>query len=1165
MGTMLQRHGLEEADFRGEIFRNHPTPIKGNNDLLCLTRPDIVSEIHRLYLEAGADIVSTNSFNANAISQQDFGTESFTYDINRAAAKLAKQEATAFSTPGRPRFACGSIGPTGKTASISPSADDPAFRGVTFDALVAAYTTQVRGLLDGGIDILMLETCFDALNAKAGLYAIAQELEARKSSVPVMISASVSGLGERLLTGQTIEAFCTAVSHAPNLLTIGLNCGMGAAQLAPVLKRLNAVAPCRVSVHPNAGLPDAFGRYSQTPELMRDELIPLLKQGLASIVGGCCGTTPEHIKAIAEAISFHKIPSPARRSHVPVPAFSGVNNFTLPENPRRLVLVGERSNVAGSRRFLRLMKERKYSEATDIARAQVAAGADLIDVNMDDPMLDAPAAITTFLNYAATEPVLSNAPVMIDSSDWNTVLAGLKCLQGRGIVNSISLKDGPEQFIERAKEIRRLGSAVLVMCFDEKGQADTIPRRCEIAERSYKLLVENGFPPQQIVIDANVFAIATGMPEHDGLAADFIDTVRWIKTNLPHALTSGGISNVSFSFRGNDTIRSWIHSVFLHHAVAAGLDMGIVNPAAMEDYDSIPAAERTLVEDAILNRIPGAADHLAELAIKLTAQERPELVSPASGGRVETLPPPQQLKAAIVSGNTTDLEKAVSLTLDEYHAAGLSYAEAALTILEGPLMDGLAHVGELFGAGRLFLPQVLKSAQVMKLASAILEPFLTHEDSVSHAAPKAHPGDAPKVSTKPHLLLATVKGDVHDIGKNIVGIVMRCNGWNVTDLGVMVPREKIIEFVKNSPVDLIGLSGLITPSLTEMAHTAEALEREGLRIPLVVGGAAVSQIHTAIKIAPLYSGVVACGGDASEMPGLCASLVRDGVNRITAARIADEQERLRHDYVGTLVPQLSLEQARAKARAKGETRGPAPVPRDASVHVFRNIPLAELAPLITWTMFLRAFGFKTPVQQKSPEAETLLADARAFLTSLPLANGETLHVHGVSGIFPAYAEDEAIYVTYKGKTLPIATARLLSEKGDGQCMADHIMAKTSGQADWIGMQAVCAGNGLDRLHAALRSSHDEYRSLIADMLATRLAEAGAEWLHRKTVRDYWGGEGDGMRPAPGYPSCPDHALKRILFDALDAEAAIDARLTESHMMVPEASTCAFIIRTGTLD
>lgn len=1159
-GTLLQRLPLTEADFRGTILTDHPVPLKGNNDLLCLTRPDIIASIHRQYLEAGADIISTSSFNANAISQADYGTASLVYDINVAAASIAKREAIAYSTPDRPRFACASIGPTGKTASISPSADDPSARAVSFDELAEAYRTQVRGLLDGGIDILMVETIFDALNAKAALYAISQEFDARGTAVPVMISASVSGLGERLLTGQTIEAFCAAVSHAPNLLSIGLNCGLGAAQLAPVLRRLHAVAPCRISTHPNAGLPDGFGHYSQTPEQMSAELLPLLQAGLISIVGGCCGTTPEHIHALVTAIAQHRIPPAQKPTPHQTPAhFSGIEKLDIPSEPHPLVLVGERSNVAGSRRFLRLMKDRQYAEAVDIARAQVVAGAHIIDVNMDDPMLDSASAMRTFLNFSATEPILSNAPVMVDSSDWNTVLAGLKCLQGRGIVNSISLKDGPEKFVAKAQDVHRLGAAVLVMCFDEKGQADTCERRREIAERSYRLLTENGIPPESIIIDANVFAIATGIPEHDGLAADFIDTVHWIKMHLPRALTSGGISNVSFAFRGNDTVRTWIHSIFLHHAVAAGLDMGIVNPAAMVDYASIPEAERLIVEDAVLNRTPQAAEHLAELAMRTSAEKGPAPAAPTGGG-VETLPPGKQLEQAVITGDTANLKETILLALDALRQAGRQDPEAALSILEGPLMAGLAQVGERFGAGILFLPQVLKSAQVMKQASAILEPFINASASPS-ASCACCSGHSPQATKRLHMLMATVKGDVHDIGKNIVATVMRCNGWDVTDLGVMVEGERIIDYVKNHPVDLIGLSGLITPSLAEMEHVAESLEREGLKIPLVVGGAAVSDIHTAVKIAPHYSGVVACGGDASSMPGLCASLVRENVARATAAKLFEKQEQLRREFGKSREPQLTLEEARERAPKKNWAEAVISLPRDPSVHVFRDIPLRELVPLITWGNFLRTFGFRTAEAQQSAEARQLLADARNFLNSLPLKGTETLHVHGVSGIFPAYAENELIHVTFDEQTVPLQMVRALEKSGDGYCVADYVAPQEAKRNDWIGMQAVCAGNGLEGIHEALRASHDDYHSLMADMLATRLAEAGAEWLHRKTVEDYWGGEGLGIRPAPGYPSCPDHALKRVIFRALDAERAIDAHLTESAMMVPEASTCAFIIRT----
>lgn len=1136
-GTMIQRLGLEEADFRGDRFRDHPTTLKGNNDILCLTRPDAVAAIHRQYLEAGADLISTDSFNANAISQQDYGTAHLVHEINEAAARIAKREAAAASTPGRPRFVCGSIGPTGKTASIPVNAADPAERSVTFDELAIAYRDQVRGLLDGGVDALLVETVFDSLNAKAAIYAISLEFDARGDYVPVMLSASVSGSGARLLTGQTAEDFFSAVSHAPHLLTIGLNCGLGAAQLVPVIRRLRAVSPVRLSLHPNAGLPDSFGNYVQTGPSMRAELEPLLREGAVSIIGGCCGTTPDHIREIAAAAVSLPPALP------PTPTETGRGRF---------LKIGERTNVAGSRRFLRLIQERNFDDAAIVAIDQVDAGADIIDVNMDDPMLDAPAAMRTFLNTAAAEPDLLRIPVMIDSSDWPTVVAGLKCLQNHSIVNSISLKDGEGEFLAHAAETLRLGASAVVMCFDEKGQADTIDRRREIAGRSYRLLVDNGFPAGRIIIDPNVFAIATGIPGHDSFAVDFIETVRWVKANLPGARTSAGVSNVSFAFRGNDTLRAWIHSVFLHHAIAAGLDMGIVNPASTIGYDTIPAAERAIVEDAVLNRAPGASERLAQLAMEMTSAGTAKKTAPSRQDKAATHPeadPGARLESAILSGTHATLEKDLEILLDELRATGLSDPEAALAIIEGPLMKGLERAGALFGEGKLFLPQILKSAQVMKLASAILDPALNAVGGKNAAS----------AVERPRIVLATVRGDVHDIGKSIVGTVMRCNGWEVIDLGVMVECDEILDRARAVNADIVGLSGLITPSLAEMERVAAAFEKAGFTIPLIVGGAAVTPRHTAVRIAPLYSGVVACGGDASSMPALCASLVRGGKTRdVAAAAIADEQDRLRREFNESQEPKLSLDEARARAAAGPDRRVASKTPPDPSVTVFRDIPLAELTPLVNWAMFLHSFGFKTKESQTSEEAKSLLADAIAFLESLPLDGGATLSVHGVSGIFPAYARNETIFATIQGKEVPIRVVRSLETEGHGECIADRLPAKDG--VGWIGMQAVCAGGGLDGIHAALFGARDDYRALIADILATRFAEAGAEWLHRKTIEEKWGGGDLGIRPAPGYPSCPDHQLKRIIFSALGAEEAIGAHLTESAMMVPEASTCAFIIR-----
>ena len=1146
MGTMLQRLGLPEEAFHAPGIPENIAQ-KGNNDVLCLSRPDAIAAIHRQYLEAGADLVSTNTFNANAISQHEYGTEALVYDISKAGAAIARREADAFSTPERPRFVCGSIGPTGKSASLPPDADDPAHRDIRFRELAEAYRTQIRGLLDGGADVLLVETVFDALNAKAALYAAAVESGTRGTVAPVIVSASLAS-ADRLLTGQTVEAFCTAVAHAPGLLAIGLNCGFGAAQLAPVLRRLKAVAPCHVSAHPNAGLPDAFGNYTQTPAQMRRELDPLLRDGVLAIVGGCCGTTPDHIRAIAGAVRAINTPP-----HAPQPpsaaAFSGLERLAIPSGPHALVEVGERTNVAGSRRFLRLIKEEDHAQAVEVARAQVVAGAAIIDVNMDDPLLDAPAAMRGFLNRCAAEPTLADVPVMVDSSNWETLVAGLECLQGRGIVNSISLKDGEETFLGHAREIHRLGACPLVMCFDEKGQADTLERRCEIAVRSYRLLVAAGIPPAEIIIDANVFAIATGIAGHDRLALDFIEAVRWIKANLPGALTSGGISNVSFAFRGNNTLREWIHSVFLHHAVAAGLDMAIVNPAAMVAYDEIPAESRRVVEDAVLCRTPDAAARLAELAVA-TMATAPAAAPAAKGGTEKSAPPQERLKSAVATGSAAGLDAAVTEAIEELRQAGRGDADAALALLEGPLMDGLAVVGEAFGAGRLFLPQVLKSAQVMKQASALLEPFMAAGSS----------GAGTAAARKPKMLIATVKGDVHDIGKNIVATVMRCNGWDVADLGVMVERERILAHARKHNVDVVGLSGLITPSLDEMVRVAQVFEEAGLDIPLVVGGAAVSELHTAVKIAPAYSGIVACGGDASSMPGLCASLLPGPGRRVATAAHAARHEELRQQYDRSRQPRISLGTARQRAAAAGRPAPCLTVPRDPAVHVFRDIPHAELGPLIPWAMLLGSFGFRSAAEKRTPEAQELLRDAKALLAGLPLADGATLAVHGVSGIFPAWAEDETIFAKVDGTEVALPVARDLSETGAGYSLADHLPPKDAPAHGWIGMQAVNAGSGLDAVVEALGEARGGYLAILAAVLANCLAEAGAEWLHRETVGSYWGGEGLGKRPAPGYPACPDHALKRAIFDALGAESAINARLTSSHMIVPEAATCCFIIR-----
>ncbi|NLB69047.1 MAG: methionine synthase [Lentisphaerae bacterium] len=1152
MGTMLQRLNLDEKKFRGEIFINHPAALSGNNDILCLSQPEIIASIHRQYLKAGTDIITTNSFNANAISQSDYGTAGLVYDINRAAAQIAKEEADKASNNNHMRFVCGSIGPTGKTASIPLNSEDRTARSITFDELADAYRRQIQGLMDGGVDALMIETVFDSLNAKAAVYALSLEFEARSDYVPVIISASLAGHGARLLTGQTPEDFCDAIAHTPHLLAVGLNCGLGTAQLASAIKRLHDFSPVRVSLHPNAGLPDSFGNYTQSPAEMKAELEKILEQNILSIVGGCCGTNPEHISEIAAAAADYP-PPPAPQKQV---------------GKRKFLKIGERTNVAGSRKFLRLVRENNLSEATEVAREQVEAGADVIDINMDDPMTDSASVMQRFLNTIAAEPALMNIPVMIDSSDWSTIVTGLKCLQNRAIVNSISLKDGEIEFIRKAREARLLGASCVVMCFDEKGQADTLDRRQEIAGRSYKLLTSSGYPAEHIIFDPNVFAIATGIPEHNSHAADFIKAVEWIKSNLPGARVSAGVSNVSFSFRGHETLRSWIHSVFLHHAAAAGLDMAIVNPSTMIAYTTIPAAERKTVEDAILDRTPDAAERLAQLALDTAEQNGKITNSEKTGKKEKNLKsnPRERLEEAVFSGNHYTLKDDIDLLLKELSESNMPSSNAALSIIEGPLMKGLEKAGTLFSEGKLFLPQILKSAQVMKQASAILDPFLSASDD-----------ESPETDGKKRrIILATVKGDVHDIGKNIVATVLKCNGWEIIDLGVMVEPDVILKHAVEDRADLVGLSGLITPSLAEMIHVASEFEKAGLQIPIIVGGAAVTQNHTAVHIAPCYSGIVACAADASSAVGLCNSLSRPGKARdIAAVSIADEQLQLRKKYENSLRPKLTLEEARARAKEfykqtvsaklsdKSEESGSYSSakslhPIKPDVTLFRNIPLKELSPLINWQMFLHSFGFKTKTARNTDEAKSLLSDAKDFLQKLPFKNGATLFVHGVSGIFPAYSENETIYITIDDKETPATVARSLEIDGRGECIADRIPLK--GKDGWIGMQAVCAGGGLDAIHALLFKEQDDYHSLIAEILATRLAEAGAEWVHNKTVREMWGGDDLGIRPAPGYPACPDHRLKHIIFDALNAEEAIGAHLTESAMMVPEASTCAFIIR-----
>ena len=1155
MGTMIQRHQLQEYDFRGERFKDHAVLVRGNNDLLCLTRPEIILGIHRAYLEAGADIIETNSFNSTRISQADYQMESLAYELNLAAARLARQAADEFSNSAKPRFVAGVVGPTGRTASLSPDVNRPGFRAVSFDELAEGYREAISGLLDGGADILLIETIFDTLNAKAAIFAATEILEQRGLRVPLMISGTVSDASGRMLAGQTAAAFLYSVLHAPNLLSIGFNCALGAEQLLPHLENLAARAPCHTSAHPNAGLPNAFGEYDQSPALMAVAVRKFLEHGLLNIVGGCCGTTPEHIQAIAEQAA--KFP-PRRLQELPVRChLTGLEPLTV-SRETNFVNIGERTNVAGSRKFLKLIQAGDHAAALEVARQQVEAGAQIIDINMDDAMLDAPRCMTEFLHQIGSEPDIARVPVMVDSSDWRVIEAGLKCLQGKGVVNSISLKEGEAAFLEKARMVRRLGAAVLVMCFDEKGQADTLERRIAVAERSYRLLIEKaGFPPEDIIIDPNVFAIATGMPEHDHYAADYIAAAHEIKMRLPHALVSGGVSNLSFSFRGNDALREKIHSVFLFHAIQAGMDMGIVNPAMSIIYDEIPAAQRQIIENAVLDRIPNASEALIKLASEVRGQATTTAVEDLAW-RQGTVA--ERLAHALVKGITAYIDADVE-------EARLQ-AVRPLDVIEGPLMGGLNQVGDLFGAGKMFLPQVVKSARVMKQAVAILQPYI--EAGKQQGASKAG-----------KIVMATVKGDVHDIGKNIVGVVLQCNNYEVVDLGVMVPTETILEAARRERVDLIGLSGLITPSLQEMERIAKAMQEQGFTCPLLVGGATTSPMHTAVKIAPNYAGPVIHVVDASRAAAIVGTILsRDRRDAFIAANRI-EQQALREAHENRHKPLVTLAEARANAfKTDWRTYVP-PTPKRPGLTVNRGVAISDLIPYINWSFFFQAWGMKGrwPEILEDPglgvEAKKLHADALAMLKRFETEN--LLRIHAIAGIFPAFSRGDDIVIKPKtGEELVLPQLRsqaVPSEAGrPNLCLADLIAPESSGTADWICLMAASAGDGVSELRRKYRQEKDDYSLILSETLAGRLAEAAAEWLHEKIRRDYWGYAPEekltandlfacryrGIRPAPGYPACPDHTMKVPLLNILNASELAGITLTESMMMIPEASLCALV-------
>ncbi len=1160
MGTMIQTYRLEERDFRGERFANSPRELRGNSDLLSLTQPKIIDAIHAAYLEAGADILETNSFTSNASSQADYGLEDLVYELNHAGAALARGAADRFEQrePDRPRFVAGVLGPTNRTASLSPDVNDPGFRNIGFDDLVATYADGTKGLLDGGADLILIETIFDTLNAKAAIFAVESVFESLGFRVPVMISGTITDASGRTLSGQTAEAFWHSVAHA-RPLSIGLNCALGPAALRPYVQELARVAPVLVSTHPNAGLPNEFGQYDETPEKMAEILREFAEHGLVNIVGGCCGTTPAHIRAFAEAVEGLPPRRPEPQPHLL--RLSGLEPLTIrPES--NFVNVGERTNVTGSRKFARLILGGDYDAALEIARQQVENGAQMLDVNMDEGMLDSLEAMATFLRLVASEPGISRVPLVIDSSKWSVIEAGLKCVQGKGVVNSISLKEGEDEFVRQATLVRRYGAAVIVMAFDERGQADSVDRKVEICRRSYRILTERvGFPPEDIIFDPNIFAIATGMDEHAGYALDYIEAARRIKAELPHVRVSGGVSNVSFSFRGNDPVREAIHVVFLYHAIAAGMDMGIVNAGALPIYQDIPPDLLERVEDVVLNRRPDATERLLEVADSVKGQ---------AGGKGADLswrekPVAERLAHALVEGIADyvveDTEEARRL------------AARPIEVIEGPLMDGMNIVGDLFGAGKMFLPQVVKSARVMKKAVAHLVPYIEAERDETSGS-----------RTNGKVLLATVKGDVHDIGKNIVGVVLQCNNYEVIDLGVMVPSARILETARRENVDLIGLSGLITPSLEEMSYVAGELEREGFTQPLLIGGATTSRVHTAVKIEPHYRGATVHVLDASRAVGVAGSLMSTGLRQQFVDGVRSEYQSIREQRAGRTPAerQLALADARANRFAIDWKRTVPPAPCTTGVRVLEDYPLTDLVQRIDWTPFFQTWELPGhyPAILDDPSvgsaARNLFKDAQELLERI--VRQRLIRARGVFGIFPAASvgDDIELYDRSDRETriATIHTLRQQMAKPPGRpnlALADYVAPRESRVGDHIGAFAVTAGHGLDTLVKEFEANQDDYSAILAKALADRLAEAFAERLHERVRREFWGYAQEealdnaslikeayqGIRPAPGYPACPDHTEKRTLFDLLDAETTAEIRLTESYAMTPAAAVSGY--------
>lgn len=1161
MGTMIQGYGLTESDYRGERFADWESDLKGNNDLLSLTRPEVIQEIHRSFLEAGADILETNTFNSNAPSMGDYGMESLVGEINSASAKIARDAADAYAvTAGSPRYVAGVLGPANRTASISPDVNDPGYRSITFSELAETYEVAATALIEGGVDFLMIETIFDTLNAKAAIFAVKRSFDATGVELPVMISGTITDASGRTLSGQTTEAFWNSVRHADPFM-IGLNCALGAEDLRPYVAELSRVADTRVSAHPNAGLPNEFGEYDESPEYMAEVMGEFVSSGLVNLIGGCCGTTPDHIRALRAVIdgqSPRVVPGVEVRCRL-----SGLEPVHI--GPDDLfVNVGERSNVTGSAIFRKLIEADNYSDAVQVARQQVENGAQIVDVNMDEGMLDSEQAMVTYLNLIASEPDVARVPVMIDSSKWSVIEAGLRCVQGKGVVNSISLKEGEEIFIEQARLVRDYGAAVIVMAFDENGQADTVRRKVEICKRSYEILTEKvGFDPADIIFDPNIFAIATGIEEHNSYGLDFIEATREIKATLPHAMVSGGVSNVSFSFRGNNIVREAIHSVFLYHAIRAGMDMGIVNAGQLAIYEDLPDKLRDAVEDVVLNRRDDATERLLEVAGEYKGQVGGQK-GKAKDLRWREESVDKRLEYALVNGID-------EFIVDDTEEARL-VADRPLSVIEGPLMSGMNVVGDLFGAGKMFLPQVVKSARVMKKAVAHLIPFIEKEK-----------GGAVKSNGK--IVMATVKGDVHDIGKNIVGVVLQCNNFEVIDLGVMVSCEKILETARREKAHFIGLSGLITPSLDEMVHVASEMQRLNFDLPLLIGGATTSPAHTAVKIEPNYDGPVIYVKDASRSVGVAQALTEPEtrVELVRKTREDNARRRERHAGKSRLAPQVTLSAARDNRHDLDWSDYTPPIPTFTGSRVFDDINLATLTDYFDWMPFFNAWEFhgKFPAilsnRVVGDAARKLFSDASVMLDKI--VSEQWLQARGVIGLYPANAidhDDIRIYKddSRKAERMRLCHLRQQRSKAEGQfhhCLADYVAPTDSGVADFLGCFAVTAGIGIDEHVERFEADHDDYSAILLKALADRFAEALAEYMHEKIRQELWGYDKDerlanddliaekyrGIRPAPGYPACPDHTEKAKLWELLDVERSIDLKLTDSFAMFPTAAVSGF--------